>query len=476
MFEMPTSLEDIHIACVVTDEYLLDFLILYQSLVESWTSYPFTLHAFVVEDEVLRRLAGLELENLEIHRLPSEVGDWRQNAAQKIELVEHSGLERCIVSDVDNIFLAETPELSLLLSDHDFVFVGGPSSDRPIQTSLWSFRRTERSIQFANRWRGRSLESNPSHTSRLLAELLEGDDLEGAVRALTLLAPIQHGPGPSPYGVDADLPRLSLQQDPLGFREARAGRVKVLHFAGMRARGNRSLADRIELLVQRFPRTAPILRQYARLARRPVGRLGLEAVRRSDTYVRDRLLEGGIPETRNHLPALLNKRGLGETGVEVGVKIGVYSETLLRGWRGRMLISVDPWTNGPPDDYVDSTTPAEHERFYRETLERLDKFGKRSAVWRMTSVEAASRIEPKTLDFVYLDARHDYRSVREDLEHWFDKIRAGGVFAGHDYMDSLDPSFQVKQAVDEFFASRGLLVKATYGEGRCATWLVEIPT
>jgi hypothetical protein len=33
----------------------------------------------------------------------------------------------------------------------------------------------------------------------------------------------------------------------------------------------------------------------------------------------------------------------------------------------------------------------------------------------------------------------------------------------------------VKRAVDEFFAARGLPVKATYGEGRTATWVVEIP-
>jgi hypothetical protein len=49
------------------------------------------------------------------------------------------------------------------------------------------------------------------------------------------------------------------------------------------------------------------------------------------------------------------------------------------------------------------------------------------------------------------------------------------VFAGHDYMDSDSPSYQVKRAVDEFFAARGLPVKATYGEGRTATWVVEIP-
>ena len=83
---------------------------------------------------------------------------------------------------------------------------------------------------------------------------------------------------------------------------------------------------------------------------------------------------------------------------------------------------------------------------------------------------------------MYLDARHDYDSVKQDLEHWFDKIRAGGIFAGHDYLDEVRGSgeYGVKSAVDEFFAARGLPVRSTYvdarfREGPPPSWLVEIP-
>ena len=37
---------------------------------------------------------------------------------------------------------------------------------------------------------------------------------------------------------------------------------------------------------------------------------------------------------RDELPALLNARGLLGRGAEIGVKLGVYSDALLRRWRG----------------------------------------------------------------------------------------------------------------------------------------------
>ena len=36
---------------------------------------------------------------------------------------------------------------------------------------------------------------------------------------------------------------------------------------------------------------------------------------------------------------------------------------------------------------------------------------------------------------MYIDARHDYESVKEDLEHWLPKVKLGGIVAGHDYVD-----------------------------------------
>ena len=182
---------------------------------------------------------------------------------------------------------------------------------------------------------------------------------------------------------------------------------------------------------------------------------------------------------REDLPFLLNRRGLYGCGVEVGVKTGWFSEVLLDRWKGRHLISVDPWLADDPDAYVDvaNVEQPEHERFYEETRSRLERFGERSSIWRMTSDEAAPKVPHHSLDFVYLDARHDYASVLEDLDAWFDRVRPGGVLAGHDYVDGLfaEGDFGVRSAVGEFFAQRDLRVSATFGDPPWISWYVVLP-
>ena len=203
------------------------------------------------------------------------------------------------------------------------------------------------------------------------------------------------------------------------------------------------------------------------------------ASRYGDTYATS---VAHVP-TRDQLPLLLNRRGLRGVAVEIGVQRGRYSEFLLSQWRGRRLISVDPWREDDPEAYVDrANVPQDmQERLLAEARTRLRRFGPRSEIWRLTSYEAAALIDEATLDFVYVDGRHDYKSVRADLENWWPKLRAGGIIAGHDYVDGSFPNgeFGVRQAVDEFFAAKGLPVHSTDGRPAAVenfpTWIVEVP-
>ena len=61
------------------------------------------------------------------------------------------------------------------------------------------------------------------------------------------------------------------------------------------------------------------------------------------------------------------------------------------------------------------------------------------------SSEAVNEI-PDNLDFVYLDANHDYEYVKQDIKDYYKKVREGGLLGGHDYHTS--PG--VNQAVNEF--------------------------
>ncbi len=182
---------------------------------------------------------------------------------------------------------------------------------------------------------------------------------------------------------------------------------------------------------------------------------------------------------REELPAVLNTRALTGTGVEVGVATGAFSEHILSNWLGECLVSVDAWQAMPQDEYIDvcNISQGSMEASYEATRRRLARFGSRSVVWRLTSNEAAARISPNSLDFVYLDARHSYDGVREDLETWYPLLRSHAIMAGHDYNDGVfaEGMHGVRSAVDEFFRFRNVDVRHTYTDVPSISWLVQVP-
>lgn len=66
------------------------------------------------------------------------------------------------------------------------------------------------------------------------------------------------------------------------------------------------------------------------------------------------------------------------------------------------------------------------------------------------SWQAAGQFEDESLDFVFIDASHDYESVKKDIKAWSPKIKKGGMISGHDYDDYWAG---VKKAVDEAFGT-----------------------
>ena len=57
----------------------------------------------------------------------------------------------------------------------------------------------------------------------------------------------------------------------------------------------------------------------------------------------------------------------------------------------------------------------------------------RIRVLQMSTVEAAGQFAADSVDLILLDAAHDFDSVRTDLEHWYPKLKPGGVLFCDDY-------------------------------------------
>ncbi|HEX7378001.1 MAG TPA: class I SAM-dependent methyltransferase, partial [Pirellulales bacterium] len=166
---------------------------------------------------------------------------------------------------------------------------------------------------------------------------------------------------------------------------------------------------------------------------------------------------------RADLGALLNRLGLLGEGVEVGVEAGEFAATVLNSWEGRRLHLVDAWRHLPDYDDVCNIDDAGHEARLRQLPERLSRHAGRYQIHRMLSREATAAFENGSLDFAYIDAQQTYEAVREDLSLWYPKVRTGGVFAGHDFLDSRPPDFHfgVRRAVLEFERQRGVRAAVT---------------
>lgn len=71
---------------------------------------------------------------------------------------------------------------------------------------------------------------------------------------------------------------------------------------------------------------------------------------------------------------------------------------------------------------------------------------------RAKSLQAVKQFEDNSLDFVFIDASHEYEDVRDDIIAWIPKVKVGGVLAGHDY---LNPDFPgVEKAVHEILGNK----------------------
>lgn len=153
------------------------------------------------------------------------------------------------------------------------------------------------------------------------------------------------------------------------------------------------------------------------------------------------------------LPRIINERKL-KVGAEVGVSCGLHSYKILEYTNLEKLYSVDPYRS-----YGDSTNvdmPQKHfDIMYLKVKDKLSKFGNRTKMIRDLSKDASPMFKKHELDFVFLDANHQYEFVKEDLNLWYEKVRPGGIVAGDDYA-TIHPG--VPQAVDEFFAEKNIEV------------------
>jgi predicted O-methyltransferase YrrM len=142
-----------------------------------------------------------------------------------------------------------------------------------------------------------------------------------------------------------------------------------------------------------------------------------------------------------------------KTFVEVGVYTGVFSKIMREQFPEAMIYMIDPfeiydgyagkiYKNRP--SWASTTEEAK-----RKVTEKFQ--GDKKAKLIVKYSEHAVEDIPQDMDCIFIDANHEYPYISKDVRLYYEKVRKGGLFCGHDFhMDG------VKRAVTEFCQEKGI--------------------
>jgi len=107
--------------------------------------------------------------------------------------------------------------------------------------------------------------------------------------------------------------------------------------------------------------------------------------------------------------------------------------------------------------------------YYEEVKVKLAPYN--CEIIKATSMDAVKTFADESLDFVYIDANHNYEFVRDDIREWSKKVRKGGIVCGDDYYVFPSGNNGVMKALDEWIAGQNIKPWFLfYYKGRPPNW------
>ncbi len=145
-------------------------------------------------------------------------------------------------------------------------------------------------------------------------------------------------------------------------------------------------------------------------------------------------------------------------GCEIGVHTGLMPARLMKELPIiQRYYVIDPWESYVKYDGQIYRKPGYKtantwDKAIMEFFKNTYKYKHKILLLRMTSIEASSHIEDESLDWVFIDANHQYKYIKENLSLWEPKVKKGGIVSGHDYNNPKEKGkgWGITKAVNEF--------------------------
>ncbi len=150
------------------------------------------------------------------------------------------------------------------------------------------------------------------------------------------------------------------------------------------------------------------------------------------------------------LADMINNKGY-TSGAEIGTALGWTTNWVLHHCENlEQYLAVDDWRPVTDINWGPFTVDNMKQRFDGYVMKTP-----KLKILEGVSWEMAKKVKDKSLDFVFVDASHDYESVVKDFNAWAPKVKPGGIFSGHDVhwpgviqaLNELHPDFE-KAGVD----------------------------
>lgn len=153
---------------------------------------------------------------------------------------------------------------------------------------------------------------------------------------------------------------------------------------------------------------------------------------------------------------MVNKYQSGSHFVEVGSWKGRSSAymgvEIINSNKNIRFDCVDIW------EYIESQQDIPEEKFenlFKEFLENTSPVSRVINPIKKLSIDASKLYPDSSLDFIFIDAAHDYDNVIQDIRTWLPKLKIGGCIAGHDYYTSPGIEKAVKEVFGEDYSVVG---------------------